>query len=157
MPKNEQIETKSDTASNSNDTSNLAPVDFKIAQCLIQRPASTDSELANALGLSRQTINRRRNSDAVQAYLHQALSLPEKEMRRLCVLALQKVEATLQCGDPRLEFGAAVALMKLGEKFITITQPPPPPLDQPVTYITKWADESEMPESTTKSALTHAF
>lgn len=148
MPRNEQNATNFDIAAVNEDLPALDSIDLKIVGYILQNPASTDAEISTAVGVSRQTINRRKNSEPVQSKLRHLLSLPETEVRRLSVLALRKVEDILRCGDPRLEFGAAVALLKLSERFIAQPSIPCSPTeDGATTYILRWADE--LPQEST--------
>jgi DNA-binding Lrp family transcriptional regulator len=107
----EQNETKSDSLP-------IAVIDAKLALYLIEKPASTDQELADKLGISRQTVNRRKNGLAVQKIIRATLALPEKEMRRLAAKALARLETQLDSEDPKMQLTAALAIVKLSERFI---------------------------------------
>lgn len=66
-------------------------IDIKIAAHLIERPSITDQEIAERLGISRQTVNRRRNSKGVRDTLRSILAIPEREVRRISAKALIQV------------------------------------------------------------------
>lgn len=100
------------------DNDSLDACDLKIARTLIETPAITDDELGKLLGLSRQTINRRRNSDSVKRLLREALSISEKEIRRLSSKALSRLEALLDHEDPRIILSACAALLKVGDETV---------------------------------------
>jgi hypothetical protein len=85
---------------------------------LIESHTSTDQELADKLGTTRQTVNRRKNGPAVQKIIRAALAIPEKEMRRLTTKALNRLEALLDHEDPRIKLASALALVKLSERFM---------------------------------------
>jgi N12 class adenine-specific DNA methylase len=92
--------------------------DVKLAQFLIETPSATDQELADKLGVCRQTVNKRKNSSAVQQIVRDTLKISEREMRRLTTKALARLEALLDHEDPRIKLAATVALVKLNERFI---------------------------------------
>ncbi len=96
----------------------LDAVDAKLARLLIETPAMTDQELADKLGISRQTANRRKNGPSVQKLVRTALAIPEREMRRLTTKALARLEALLDDEDPKIKLAAATALAKLSERLI---------------------------------------
>jgi hypothetical protein len=96
----------------------LNVIDAKLALLLIESPASTDQELAEKLGISRQTVNRRRKSKGVQKLFRSILAMPEREVRRILSKALARLESMLDNEDPRIQLAAAIALLKLGEGLI---------------------------------------
>jgi DNA-binding Lrp family transcriptional regulator len=108
---NEQNDSKSNNSS-------IDAIDAKLALLLIETPSLTDQELAEKLGISRPTVNRRKNGPAVQKIIRATLTIPEKEMRRLATKALARLEAQLDNEDPKIQHAAALALVKLSERFI---------------------------------------
>lgn len=101
------------------DTDHVEAAELKIAAMLLESPAITDQEIADKLGLSRQTINRKKNSAVVQSIIKKALSIPEREVRRLTVKALQRLEALLDDDDPRIRLSATLALTRLTGSLMT--------------------------------------
>jgi predicted transcriptional regulator len=98
----EQNETNSDSPQ-------LDEVDAKIAALMVETPAATDQEIADKLGMTRQTVNRRRNAKPVRERVSSALSLPEKEVRRLTAKALVRLESFLDHEDPKIQLAATLA------------------------------------------------
>ncbi|MGZ3781527.1 MAG: HEAT repeat domain-containing protein [Pseudobdellovibrionaceae bacterium] len=101
------------------DSSQMDSINIRIATLLIETPAVTDQEIANQLSLSRQTVNRRRNSHAVQELVRNTLAIPEKEVRRLVSKALLRLEKLLDDEDPKIRLAATLALVKIGSKLMT--------------------------------------
>lgn len=100
------------------DTCTPDAIDAQLAHLLIESPSLTDQELADKLGISRQTANRRKNAQAVQKIIRSTLSMPEKEMRRLTKKALSRLEALLDNEDPKVKLSAILALMKYNNTFM---------------------------------------
>ena len=92
-------------------------LDRAIALNLIQRPGLTDEEIARELGVSRETVNRRKNMQSVTAIINHSLALPTKEIRRLMAKAFTKLEHHLDDPDPRVSLVAATQLLKFGGAF----------------------------------------
>lgn len=119
------METDEQIATNHDKNSNFIPT--RIAQLVIERPAITDAEIANEVGLSRQTVNRHRNSDAVRGLLVTYLTISEKRLRRLMSKSLDRLEAALDDSDPKIRMAAATRLIKYGSEqlpSITATSDP---------------------------------
>ena len=99
-------------------SSSADAIDVKLALLLIETPSATDQELADKLGICRQTANKRKNSSTVQQIVRDTLKISEREMRRLTTKALTRLEALLDHEDPRIKLAATIALVKLNERFI---------------------------------------
>jgi transcriptional regulator with XRE-family HTH domain len=100
------------------DNFSIGAMDAKLALLLIEKPSSTDQELAMKLGISRQTVNRRKRSQTVQKIVRDTLAIPEREVRRLAAKALTRLETLLDHEDPRVKLAATLALVKLSERFM---------------------------------------
>jgi hypothetical protein len=92
-----------------------AALDRAIANNLVLNPSTTDQELANLLGVSRATINRRKNCKAVQSLIKETLDIPRVEIQRLTLKALQKMADLLEDVDPKIQISAASQLLRLAE------------------------------------------
>lgn len=101
------------------DCSALDEVDTRIAMLLIEAPTTTDQMIADMLGLTRQTVNRRRNSSGVQKRVKETLSIPERETRRLVAKAMRRLEALLDNPDPKIQLSVTLALLKLSPDLRT--------------------------------------
>lgn len=99
----------------------LNSLDQQIVHLLLTQPTITDTELATKLGVSRQTINKRRNSEVVRERLSKVLSISEKRIRRLVALSLDQLEVFLSDPDPKLRMMSALSILKLGSTMITAT------------------------------------
>jgi DNA-binding Lrp family transcriptional regulator len=89
-------------------------VDRSIAFYAIENPSITDEEIAQKLKLSRQTVNRRRRGAAVSAIVEKTLALPKRELRRVVVKSMSRLEALLDDPDPRIVLMASSQLLKFG-------------------------------------------
>jgi len=107
----EQFETKTDN-------SEPDAIDLRLATLLIESPAATDQDLADKVGVSRQTINRRKNGPAVEQLIRNSLALPEREMRRVTAKALSRIEELLDHEDPKIKLAATVALLRINSRFM---------------------------------------
>ncbi len=94
-------------------------IDVRIASMLIENPAVTDQDIATKLGVSRQTINRRRNSAPVREFVFSVLSIPQREVRRVTAKALIRLEQFLDDPDPEIRLKATIALVKLTPRLMT--------------------------------------
>ncbi len=94
-------------------------VDLKITSLLIENPSLTDQEIADQIGVSRQTINRRKNSPEVKGLIHSALSIPQQEVRRLTAKALRRLEELLDHEDAKVRLAATLSLVKLTDKLMS--------------------------------------
>ena len=103
------------------DTLDSDHINQQIVKLLLTQPSITDAEIGKNLGVSRQTINKRRNSEAVRARLGDILSISEKRIRRLVALSLDQMETFLTDPDPRLRMASALAILKLGTTLVTPT------------------------------------
>ena len=112
-------------------------VDQKLSILLIENPSATDLELSSILKLSRQTINKRRNSEAVQSLVSNKIMIPTEEYRRLVFKGLKKLELLIDDPDPRIALVAASHLLKLA-----IPQIPQPLERKPqIVWNIGWGDE----------------
>lgn len=112
---------KKDNEQNETDFDNttLNAFDQRLAILLIENPSSTDSEIADKLGTSRQTINRRKKSKTVQRIIQKTLSIPEDEVRRLTAKAFSRLEKLLDDDNPKIRFAATLSLIKLSNRLVT--------------------------------------
>lgn len=101
------------------DNSRMKAIDAKIALLLVEKPAATDQELAEKIGVSRQTINRRKNGEAVQKFIRGTLEIPQEEIRRLAAKSLVRLEEMMDHEDPRIKLAASLALLKLTPDLIS--------------------------------------
>ena len=92
----------------------LDEIDRKLVLHLIENPSYSDQELGERLGLGRQAINRRRNSEAVKNELNDFTGLRKAEVRRVSTKAFRKLEELIDDPDPRIAFQAASNLVKMG-------------------------------------------
>jgi Winged helix-turn-helix DNA-binding len=88
-------------------------IDHKIVQLLIENPCATDEEIAGTMGVTRMTVNRRRNSGGVSRQLESTLALPAETIRRLMSKSLVRLELLLDEPDPRIRAYAASQLLKI--------------------------------------------
>jgi hypothetical protein len=122
-------------------------VDFKIANALILSPRKTDKELAELLGLSQRTINRRKNSDSVQELLKNALKIPSNEIQRLTVKALRKIEEHVDSDDARISLIASMHITKLAfQANDRISEEPVKEQNYETVYVTEWGNRTESNE-----------
>ena len=110
----EQNETKTDK---------FDEVDLHIVQRILKTPTVTDQEIATDLGISRQTVNRRRTSSGVKSMIRKQLSLSELEVRRLALKAFQSLERLMDSEDPRIQLAASTAILRLAENLVTPSEP----------------------------------
>jgi len=96
----------------------VSEFDRALAVRLIENPSATDEKLAIWLQVSRQTINRHRNSEVVQSLVGEALTIPVKELQRLLAKSLMKIETHLDDSDPRISLPAAVQIIKMSSKLL---------------------------------------
>jgi hypothetical protein len=101
------------------DSPNVDALNARIAAILIESPSATDQEIATTVGLSRQSVNRRRNSPVVQELVRSALAIPEREVRRLTAKALLRLEKLLDDDDPKIRLAATLSLVKLSARLMT--------------------------------------
>jgi DNA-directed RNA polymerase sigma subunit (sigma70/sigma32) len=90
-------------------------VDQAIASELILNPTITDQELANKFGITRQTINRRRRSDAVQSIVGESLSINDQRVRDIFSKSLSKLVELMNSEDPVIALGAAKHISSMGK------------------------------------------
>lgn len=114
FPVDEQNATKGD---------NFDEVDAFIVGRILHSPAVTDLELANSLGVSRQTVNRRRNSSEVRRSIKDQLSLSEHEVRRLTLKSFKRLESLIDHEDPRIQVAASSIFIRLAAKLISPANP----------------------------------
>ena len=88
-------------------------IDFAIVRELISDPSATDMDIAQKVGVSRQTINRRRNSTGVKSVLAEGWKVSGEDVRRLVGKALNRLELALDSPDERIAIVAATQLIKL--------------------------------------------
>ena len=105
----EQIGTESDSLKTIGDE-----IDKFIAKAIIENPSITDQALANSLNISRQTINRRRNSDQVKQMISEIIAIPQDEIRRLSAKAMSKLVHLITDLDPRIALTASLGILKIG-------------------------------------------
>lgn len=89
-------------------------IDKFIAKAIIENPSITDQALANSLNISRQTINRRRNSDHVKQLVSEIIAIPQDEVRRLSAKAMSKLDQLIGDTDPRIALAASLGILKIG-------------------------------------------
>jgi transcriptional regulator with XRE-family HTH domain len=130
-----QIETKCATEEDE--------LDLRIAHELISGPRKTDQEIAKNLGVSRRTISRRRNSDAVKELFKTALELPETELRRLLIKGLKKIEEHMDDANPKISLMAASQIAKLAIHAVDplVQADEKEELDR--VYTTSWGNRTE--------------
>lgn len=97
----------------------IDPMDIQIATMLIENPAVTDQDIATRLSISRQTVNRRRNSPSLREFVFSVLSIPQREVRRVTAKALMRLEQLLDDPDPETRLKATIALAKLTPRLMT--------------------------------------
>lgn len=90
-------------------------VDVAIVSILTSNPAISDRELGEQLGLSRQTVNRRRNSQVVKELLKSRIedSFTQDDIKRLIAKSMRAVEQCLDSHDERIRLAAAIPMVRL--------------------------------------------
>lgn len=117
MPADEQKQTNFDIERFPSEL--VDPMDLQIATLLIENPSITDHDIAEKVGISRQTVNRRRNSPSVREFVFSVLSIPQREVRRVTAKALMRLEQLLDDPDPEIRLKATIALAKLTPRLMT--------------------------------------
>jgi hypothetical protein len=117
-PENEKNEAIEQNKSKS-DSSEPDFLDTVIVSKLIERPAATDQEIADELGVSRQTISRRKNGPGVKKMLRATLLVPESLVRRMIIKSLDRLEYLLDDPDPKIRLTVSLAFLRLGSDFVT--------------------------------------
>lgn len=130
----EQNQTKSDT---------FDELDRAVARLVIENPSISDLQIAKQFGVTRQTVNRRRNSDAVKKLVAHALSLPTEEIKRLVAKSLCVLERHIGSKDPRISLTAIGQIMKLGVLCLEATLRSSTPDSPDFNYIIHWGDEDD--------------
>lgn len=90
----------------------LDSVDQAIAKAVIENPTVTDEKIADSLGISRQTVNRRRNHPKVLFDVQRSLQVSEVDVKRLRKLAITRLENLVCSSDERIALGAVAILAK---------------------------------------------
>ena len=116
MDAHEQNTTKYDTHQISMSADSLV---MRIASLLIETPSITDQEIADQVGLGRQAVNRRRNSEPVKQLIQSILSIPKREIRRITAKALHRLEQLLDDPNPEIRLNSTIALTRLAPNLMT--------------------------------------
>lgn len=90
----------------------LDPTDFAIVRELLSDPTQTDDGIAKKIGLSRQTVNKRRNSKSVQEEIKAKMEISSKRVEAVASKAWARLEELLEHPDPRIKLSAASAIIK---------------------------------------------
>jgi hypothetical protein len=99
-------------------------LDLRIAHELISGPRKTDQEIAQNLGVSRRTISRRRNSDAVKELLKTALEHMDDANPKISLMAASQIaKLAMHAVDPLIQ-------VKEKEELIRV-------------YTTSWGNRTE--------------
>jgi hypothetical protein len=85
-------------------------LDQVLAQTILMRPAITDRQMAEELGLSRQAVNKRRNSKKVQSIIRAELQTSADEIQLLRKKSIRHLSLLMDHPDPRISLSAARAV-----------------------------------------------
>jgi hypothetical protein len=95
-------------------------LDQSIAAILIASPSMTDAELGDRVGLSRQAVNKRRNSASLKRLLNDQYAISTDNIKRLISKSLKTLEECLDSPDERIRLAAALPLIKLIQNDIQL-------------------------------------
>ncbi len=118
-------------------------LDRRIATSLLSGPKKSDDQLAQALGISRRTLTRRKHSPEVQHLVKEALLIPSDEIRRLVVKGLTKLEEHMDSDDPRISLAAAAHMTKLASQVLEqLIGSDEERTQEQITYTAHWGGEN---------------
>ena len=92
-------------------------IDYSIMKEIIQNPTITDQALGEKFDLSRQTVNRRRNSIIVKKLIKDALSIQEQNLRDVFARSLLKLTELMNHSDTKISLEAAKHVSAIGKGF----------------------------------------
>jgi hypothetical protein len=110
---NQQHESKSDSSKT------IDALSARIGAMVLESPAITDQEIADHLKVSRQTVNRKRNSRAVRETITSAYRIPDLMIRAMVLKSISRLDALLDDPDPKIRLSTASLFMKIGQGLIT--------------------------------------
>lgn len=87
-------------------------IDQDIVSAILREPSITDLELATRLGVSRQTVNKRRNSMPIKEAIQRHHCILRADIERVSKQALVVLSELLSHHDDRLRLGAATVVTK---------------------------------------------
>jgi len=98
--------------SSSHKTSLPDEIDCKILEILMNNPSQTDQEIGSKVGLSRESVSRRRHREGFQVILKETFNNNLTALDVLYKKSISILDSLLDNADPKVQLGAISLIQK---------------------------------------------